>query len=117
MGLRPDDPTLPCLTLRMWVIGIFFCILGSGVNTLYTFRFPSVSLSQSAIQFLAYPIGKACEFLLPDWGITAFGHRISLNPGPFNYKVRAPLLSCQVAHYCANCPGPGEHAYLYSGEP
>ncbi|KAL2883275.1 hypothetical protein SGCOL_001469 [Colletotrichum sp. CLE4] len=86
VGLRPDDPTLPCLTIRMWVIGIGFCLLGSGVNTLYTFRFPSISLSQSAIQFLAYPVGKAWEFVVPDWGFNIMGHRVSLNPGPFNYK-------------------------------
>ncbi|OAQ64725.2 sexual differentiation process protein isp4 [Pochonia chlamydosporia 170] len=81
-----DDPSLPCLTLRMWVIGIAFCIVGSGVNTLYTFRFPSVTLSQSAIQFLAYPVGKAWEFVVPDWGVTVFGTRHSLNPGRFNQK-------------------------------
>ncbi|KAH6695246.1 OPT oligopeptide transporter protein-domain-containing protein [Plectosphaerella plurivora] len=86
IGLRDDDTTLPCLTIRMWVIGIAFCILGSGINTLYTFRFPSISLSQSAIQFLAYPVGKAWEYALPDWGVTVRGNRVSLNPGPFNYK-------------------------------
>ncbi|KAK8859023.1 Sexual differentiation process protein isp4 [Apiospora arundinis] len=86
IGLREDDPTLPCLTLRMWTIGIFFCLLGSGVNTLYTFRFPAVTLSQSAIQFLAYPVGKTWQFLVPDWSFSLFGWRFSLNPGPFNYK-------------------------------
>ncbi|KAK8116544.1 OPT family small oligopeptide transporter [Apiospora kogelbergensis] len=86
IGLREDDPTLPCLTLRMWTIGIFFCLLGSGVNTLYTFRFPAVTLSQSAIQFLAYPVGKAWQFLVPDWSFSLFGWRVSLNPGPFNCK-------------------------------
>ncbi|KND87786.1 Sexual differentiation process protein isp4 [Tolypocladium ophioglossoides CBS 100239] len=86
VNVVPDDPALPCLTLRMWVIGIGFCVIGSGVNTLYTFRFPSISLSQSAIQFLAYPVGKACEVVLPDWGVTILGSRHSLNPGPFNYK-------------------------------
>ncbi|EEY20507.1 sexual differentiation process protein isp4 [Verticillium alfalfae VaMs.102] len=59
IGLEKDDPTLPCLTIRMWVIGIAFCLLGSG---------------------------KAWEYSIPDWGISAFGHHISLNPGPFNYK-------------------------------
>lgn len=93
VGLRADDPTLPCLTLRMWVIGIGFCLVGSGVNTLYTFRFPSVTLSQSAIQFLAYPLGKAWEVVVPDWGMTLFGVRHSLNPGPFNYKVCTEPLS------------------------
>ncbi|TDZ40697.1 Sexual differentiation process protein isp4 [Colletotrichum trifolii] len=86
VGLRPDDPSLPCLTLRMWVIGIGFCLVGSGVNTLYTFRFPSISLSQSAIQFLAYPVGKAWELVVPDWGFAVGGRHFSLSPGPFNYK-------------------------------
>ncbi|KAH7192843.1 OPT oligopeptide transporter protein-domain-containing protein [Fusarium flagelliforme] len=86
VGFKSDDPTLPCLTLRMWFIGIGFCLVGSGVNTLYTLRFPSISLSQSAIQFLAYPVGKAWEYVLPDWGFTLFGKRHSLNPGPFNHK-------------------------------
>lgn len=89
-----NDPSLPCLTLRMWVIGIAFCIVGSGVNTLYTFRFPSVTLSQSAIQFLAYPVGKAWEFVVPDWGVTVFGTRHSLNPGRFNQKVSTVFKVC-----------------------
>ncbi|KID72776.1 Oligopeptide transporter OPT superfamily, partial [Metarhizium brunneum ARSEF 3297] len=86
VDMSGDDPNLPCLTLRMWFIGIGFCIIGSGVNTLYTFRFPSVSLSQSAIQFLAYPVGKAWELVVPDWGVTVFGTRHSLNPCRFNHK-------------------------------
>lgn len=87
IGLQVDDPTLPCLTIRMWVIGIAFCLLGSGVNTLFTFRFPAVTLSQAAIQFLAYPVGKAWQFAMPDVGFTLFGTRHSLNPGRFNHKV------------------------------
>lgn len=87
IGLNDDDTGLPCLTVRMWVIGIAFCILGSGINTLYTFRFPGISLSQSAIQFLAYPVGRAWEYVIPDWGFNFRGKRISLNPGRFNYKV------------------------------
>ncbi|GJN76776.1 hypothetical protein PLIIFM63780_000263 [Purpureocillium lilacinum] len=86
VDMTSDDPTMPCLTLRMWTIGIAFCLVGSGVNTLYTFRFPSISLSQSAIQFLAYPIGKAWEYVVPDWGVTMAGTRHGLNPGPFNHK-------------------------------
>ncbi|KAJ0159197.1 Sexual differentiation process protein isp4, partial [Colletotrichum tanaceti] len=76
VGLRPDDPSFPYLTLRMWVIGIAFCLIGSVVNTLYTFRCPSISFSQSAIQFLAYPVGKAWEFVVPDWGVNVRGHRV-----------------------------------------
>ncbi|KAF2142312.1 uncharacterized protein K452DRAFT_332011 [Aplosporella prunicola CBS 121167] len=82
----PDDHDLPCLTLRMWVIGVSFCIFGCGLNTLYTFRYPSISISQSTAQFLAYPLGKAWERLVPDWTLTIFGWKLRLNPGRFNYK-------------------------------
>lgn len=41
VGLDEDDPNQPCLTIRMWVIGIAFCIVGSGVNALNTMRIPS----------------------------------------------------------------------------
>ncbi|KAL8397400.1 hypothetical protein RB594_004213 [Gaeumannomyces avenae] len=54
IGLKEDDPTLPCLTIRMW--------------------------------FLAYPLGKGWEMVVPDWGFNFRGTRHSLNPGPFNYK-------------------------------
>lgn len=101
IGNEADDPDLPCLTIRMWAIGILFCILGSGLNTLYTFRFPSISISQSAIQFLAYPIGKAWEYVLPDWGVTVWGTRVSLNPGPFNYKVSWCI--CIVGRWTGTC--------------
>lgn len=90
VGLTEDDPNLPCLTIRMWMIGIGFCLLGSGVNTLYTFRIPSITLSQSAIQFLAYPVGKAWYLVVPQWTFSLMGQEISLNPGPFNYKVGQP---------------------------
>ncbi|PMB68527.1 Glutathione transporter 1 [Beauveria bassiana] len=86
IGQRPDDPEMPCLTIRMWVIGIAFCLIGSGVNTLFTFRFPAVTLSQSAIQLLSYPVGRVWHMAVPDWGVTVLGERYSLNPGPFNYK-------------------------------
>ncbi|KAF1933125.1 OPT superfamily oligopeptide transporter [Didymella exigua CBS 183.55] len=81
-----DDPTAYCLTLRMWVIGVSFTLLGCGLNTLYTLRFPSISLTQSAVQFLAFPIGKTWEKIVPDWTFSILGWKLRLNPGPFNQK-------------------------------
>jgi hypothetical protein len=88
INMDADDPTAPCLTLRMWVIGILFTLLGCGLNTLYTLRFPSISLSQSAIQFLAFPVGKIWEKVVPDWTLCLMGWQLKTNPGPFNQKVR-----------------------------
>ncbi|GME49782.1 hypothetical protein GTA08_BOTSDO13685 [Neofusicoccum parvum] len=86
ISLASDDADLPCLTLRMWVIGIGFCLLGSGLNTLYTFRYPSITLSQAAIQFLAFPLGRLWERVVPDWTIPIFGWKLDLNRGRFNHK-------------------------------
>ncbi|KAL4998892.1 OPT oligopeptide transporter protein-domain-containing protein [Aspergillus recurvatus] len=56
-----DNPDLPCGTIR-------------------------ACLEATVVQFLAYPVGKAAERFLPDVGLTLFGTRHSLNPGPFNKK-------------------------------
>ncbi|KAJ5197519.1 OPT oligopeptide transporter [Penicillium cf. viridicatum] len=59
-----DDPDLPCGTIRVYVIGLAFVILVAFINQLFS----------------------AAERVLPDVGVTLFGVRHSLNPGPFNKK-------------------------------
>lgn len=38
-----DDPTLPCNTFRVWVIGIFFTIIGTGINQVGGSSLPTCS--------------------------------------------------------------------------
>ncbi|BEJ00942.1 hypothetical protein CcaverHIS631_0507990 [Cutaneotrichosporon cavernicola] len=77
-----DDPSLPSLTLRVWVIGTLFSAIGCVINTVFTLRYPSISIGQNVIQLLAYPLGVLWAKFLPD--VSLFG--IRLNPGPFNRK-------------------------------
>ncbi|KAF9375804.1 hypothetical protein BGX21_003684 [Mortierella sp. AD011] len=72
-----DDPSLPVMTFRFWVMGIFCSILLAFVNQFFFFRTHPMTLSALVIQLLAYPIGKFMARVLP--------HGI-LNPGPFNIK-------------------------------
>ncbi|KAK2028611.1 OPT oligopeptide transporter [Colletotrichum zoysiae] len=81
-----DDVSLPVSTIRAWVIGIFFVAFIAFINQLFSVRQPSITLRAEVVQLLAYPAGKAAERWLPDIGITLFGVRHSLNPGPFNKK-------------------------------
>ncbi|KAF5856357.1 hypothetical protein ETB97_007489 [Aspergillus alliaceus] len=81
-----DDPTEPVLTLRMWVLGIGFCIIVSGLNTLYTLRVPSITISSSVVLLLAYPLGKLWEKAIPSWNVPLGACSFNLNPGPFNKK-------------------------------
>ena len=36
-----DDPDMPALTFRVWVLGLLLCILGAGLNTFFNFRYPA----------------------------------------------------------------------------
>ncbi|KAL4885992.1 OPT oligopeptide transporter protein-domain-containing protein [Aspergillus karnatakaensis] len=86
IGLSENDPTEPILTLRMWVLGILFCVVASGLNTLYTLRTPSLTISASVALLLAYPLGKLWEKTIPSWNIPLGPWSFNLNPGPFNTK-------------------------------
>ncbi|KAJ5160997.1 hypothetical protein N7492_006389 [Penicillium capsulatum] len=86
IGLGENDPTEPILTLRMWVLGIVFCIVASGLNTLYTLRTPSITVSASCVLLLAYPLGKLWEKTVPRRNVSLGFWSFILNPGPFNTK-------------------------------
>ncbi|KAL2838615.1 OPT oligopeptide transporter protein-domain-containing protein [Aspergillus pseudoustus] len=86
IGLSENDPTEPVLTLRMWVLGILLCVVASGLNTLYTLRTPSLTISASVALLLAYPLGKLWEKTIPAWNVPLGAWSFNLNPGPFNTK-------------------------------
>ncbi|WVQ65163.1 OPT family small oligopeptide transporter [Kwoniella botswanensis] len=85
-----DDPEMPALTFRAWVLGMLFVIIGSGINTFFHFRTPAPYLSPFIVQVVAYPVGKFAAWLLPitTWNLPRFlgGSEFTFNPGPFNIK-------------------------------
>ncbi|KAF7546069.1 hypothetical protein G7Z17_g8684 [Cylindrodendrum hubeiense] len=87
-----DDPSMPVNTLRMWVIGIFFTIIGTGINQFFSMRYPSVSISSLVAQLVAFPVGRAVAHLLPIMKVRLFGREIVLNPDHyFNIKEHAVI--------------------------
>jgi len=81
-----DDPTTPVTTFRMWTIGIFLVFLGTGLNQFFAPRLPSISLSITFAQLVAYPLGCFMARTLPTRLFRIAGYEFSLNPGPFNMK-------------------------------
>ncbi|PLW16948.1 hypothetical protein PCANC_13911 [Puccinia coronata f. sp. avenae] len=81
-----DDPTTPVTTFRMWTIGIFLVFLGTGLNQFFAPRLPSISLSITFAQLVAYPLGCLMARFLPTRRFRIAGYEFSLNPGPFNMK-------------------------------
>jgi hypothetical protein len=81
-----DDPDMPALTIRMWFVGLFLCIISSSLNVFFNFRSPAPYVVPLALLLIAYPFGKFLAYILP---ITTYRFRsleFSLNPGPWNIK-------------------------------
>ncbi|KAJ1881925.1 hypothetical protein LPJ57_001289 [Coemansia sp. RSA 486] len=81
-----DDPDLPCLTFRSWILGIVFCAALAFVNQFYWFRENSLSLGGYVVQLLSFPLGYLLALILPKRKFNTFGWQWSMNPGPFNIK-------------------------------
>ncbi|VFQ72625.1 unnamed protein product [Cuscuta campestris] len=84
---KTDDPTLPVLTFRMWVLGVASCVLLSFVNQFFWYRTEPLMVTAISAQIAVVPLGYLMARLIP---ATVFfkGTRVqfSLNPGPFNVK-------------------------------
>ncbi|KAG0222737.1 hypothetical protein BGW41_005862 [Actinomortierella wolfii] len=72
-----DDPSLPVMTFRYFVLAILFSGVLSFLNMFLWFRSTPMWLSPLVVQLLAYPAGKFLARVLPHG---------PLNPGPFNMK-------------------------------
>lgn len=81
-----DDVNTPCETIRAHLLGYTWAILAQFTNSLFNSRFPQITLTSAVIQILLYPCGLLLAAVLPDWGFSIGGKRISLNPGPWSYK-------------------------------
>ncbi|EKM53364.1 uncharacterized protein PHACADRAFT_259684 [Phanerochaete carnosa HHB-10118-sp] len=88
-----DDPEMPCLTMRMWFIGMLLILVTGSANVFFNFRQPAPAISTNVILLCAHPLGKLFAFFLP---ITTYrfprwlgGLEFSLNPGPWNIKEHA----------------------------
>ncbi|MCL7023772.1 hypothetical protein MKW94_019540, partial [Papaver nudicaule] len=82
-----DDPTLPVLTFRMWVLGTLSCILLSFLNQFFYYRKEPLTISSVSAQIAVVPLGHLMAKYVTD-RIFCKGTRFefTLNPGPFNVK-------------------------------
>ncbi|KAL1559992.1 Oligopeptide transporter 3 [Salvia divinorum] len=96
-----DDPSLPVMTFRAWVLGVSSCALLIFLNTFFIYRTQPLSISAILMQIAVLPLGKFMAATLPEKEYTLFGRwRFSLNPGPFNIKehvIITVIANCGVS--------------------
>lgn len=80
-----DDPEELCETFRAYFLGLFWTVIGTGVNQFFSPRQPTITVSSGILQIFMFPCGRAMQYL-PDWGFNFRGTRYSLNPGPWTFK-------------------------------
>ena len=84
---QTDDPNMPVLTFRMWVLGVLSCVALSFVNQFFWYRSEPLIISSICAQIAVVPIGHFMARVLPtkvffEGTMGAF----TMNPGPFNVK-------------------------------
>ncbi|KAI8326231.1 OPT superfamily oligopeptide transporter [Martensiomyces pterosporus] len=84
-----DVPSMPSMTFRSNVLGVFFVCLISFVNQFYWERDNPIALNLLIVQLLCYPLGIAMAWLLPKRTWNCFGYKWTMNPGPFTIKEHA----------------------------
>ncbi|KAG2312328.1 hypothetical protein Bca52824_023885 [Brassica carinata] len=82
-----DDPSLPVLTFRMWVLGTLSCILLSFLNQFFWYRREPLTISAISAQIAVVPLGRLMAAKITD-RVFLRGSKweFTLNPGPFNVK-------------------------------
>lgn len=83
-----DDPTMPCVTFRTWVLGVTSCVILAFLNQFFGYRQNALYISSVPAQIVVLPMGKLMAAYLPTKVIQIPPTKwsFSLNPGPFNIK-------------------------------
>lgn len=114
-----DDPTLPTLTFRYFVLTVIFVIPGAFLSMMSHFRTTFAPYSVFFVQIASSYAGTWLADVLPAWTVkvpfTSWG--FSLNPGPFSVKEHV-LITISAASGATYNMGyaPISMAELYFGQ-
>ncbi|KAG9295222.1 hypothetical protein G9A89_006203 [Geosiphon pyriformis] len=100
-----DDPTLPSITFRFWVLSTFFSALGSFLQEIYVFRTNRALFSLYFTLLGSFIIGKWMASALPTRKYRIRNCEFSLNPGPFNIKENVCIVVAASSSSSGVYPG------------
>jgi OPT family small oligopeptide transporter len=98
-----DDPSLPTITFRYFVLSVIFVIPGAFLSQMSYFRTTKAPYSVFFVQIACHYAGHFLARVLPTWNIGIPGTRFSfnLNPAPWSIKehVLVTLTAASGATY------------------
>lgn len=84
-----DDPSVPVLTVRYFILATLFVVPGAFIDTMNSFRTTSAPYSIFFVQIAAHWAGKWLARIMPKRRIRILGWLLDLNPGPWSIKETA----------------------------
>lgn len=84
-----DDPSVPVLTFRYFVLATLFIVPGAFIDTIGSFRTTSVAYLIFFVQIAAHWAGKWMARVLPHKEVNLRLFTFNLNPGPWSIKETA----------------------------
>jgi OPT family small oligopeptide transporter len=97
-----DDPTLPTITFRYFVLSVFFVVPGAFLSQMSHFRTRQAPYSIFFVQICCHYAGHLLAKRLPAWQVRLpFGYGFNLNPAPWSIKehVLVTLTAASGATY------------------
>ncbi|KAF9735171.1 hypothetical protein PMIN06_001512 [Paraphaeosphaeria minitans] len=97
-----DDPTLPTITFRYFVLCILFIVPGAFLSQMSHYRTTQAPYSIFFVQIACHYVGHGLAKVLPAWQIKLpFGYGFNLNPAPWSIKehVLVTLTAASGATY------------------
>ena len=100
-----DDPTLPTITFRYFVLTIPLVIIGAFCAQLSHFRTTYVPFSVFFVQIVSNYLGIWLAKVLPAWNfqVPFTSYEFNLNPGPWSVKEHVLVSSNHSAYYLYTC--------------
>lgn len=97
-----DDPTLPTITFRYFVLCILFIVPGAFLSQMSHYRTTQAPYSVFFVQIACHYVGHGLARVLPAWQVKLpFGYGFNLNPAPWSIKehVLVTLTAASGATY------------------
>ncbi|KAK6459701.1 OPT oligopeptide transporter protein-domain-containing protein [Scheffersomyces xylosifermentans] len=86
-----DDPSIPVLTFRYFLLSTIFIIPGAFIDTMNSYRTTSAAYSIFFVQIVSHWAGKWLARTLPNKRVNLLGLKFNLNPGPWSIKETAMI--------------------------